>query len=477
MKFVKKLLKVVLALVVILVLTMLAFLGLDARNTAYLDLENNRTLQTNSYIIENVNIVPMYADTILTHKTVYVKNGVITEINDSISIEDVAIIDGQNNYLSPGLMDMHVHLWDKQELGLYLANGVTSVRNLWGYPMHLRVKKAIENKELIGPLFFVSGPKLTGENDLGDDKVQVSSPEKAKELVKQYKERGFDFIKTYAGIPEDIMNAVIEQSIASDISVVAHPSREISFFKQFHPQIASIEHAEEIVQQPLHYALDSLKLETVVQQFVATKKSFTPTLTGYYKIYEMLDQGDPILASGLIHYMNPLIQKVDSEAQYNRWASEKERNNAITKTIYKQHQFHLYLLNQMNEAGVNIVAGTDAGIGITAPGYSIHEELALYQEAGMSNYDVLKTATVNPSKTHKEFEKIGSIETGKWANFILSKENPLKNLNTLSRPEWVMLQGRKMEKGLLKSFTEKAYDRSNMIASGLRYAEYLLVEK
>jgi amidohydrolase family protein len=456
---------------------MLAFLGLDARSTAYLYIENNTTLQINSYIIENVNIIPMYTDTVLTHKAIYVKNGVITEINDSISIEDVAIIDGQNNYLSPGLMDMHVHLWDKQELGLYLANGVTSVRNLWGYPMHLRVKKAIENKELIGPLFFVSSPKLTGENDLGDDKVQVSSPEKAKELVKRYKERGFDFIKTYAGIPEDIMNAVIEQSIASDISVVAHPSRDIPYLNQFHPQIASIEHAEEIVQQPLHYTLDSLKLEAVVQQFVATKKSFTPTLTGYYKIYEMLDQGDAILDSDLMHYMNPLIQKVDSKVQYNRWASEKERNNAITKTIYKQHQFHLYLLNQMNEAGVNIVAGTDAGIGITAPGYSIHQELTLYQEAGMSNYNVLKTATVNPSKTHKEFEKTGSIETGKWANFILSKENPLKNLNTLSRPEWVMLQGRKMEKDLLKSFTEKAYDRSNTIASGLRYAEYLLVEK
>jgi hypothetical protein len=456
---------------------MLIFLGLDARSTAYLDIENNKTLQADSYIIENVNIVPMYTDTILTHKAIYVKNGVITQINDSISIKDVAIIDGQNNYLSPGLIDMHVHVWDKQELGLYLANGVTSVRNLWGYPMHLRVKKGIENKELIGPLVFVSSPKLTGENDLGDDKVQVSSPEKGKELVIQYKERGFDFIKTYAGIPEDIMNAVIEQSIASDISVIAHPSRDIPYLKQFHPQIASIEHAEEIVQQPLDYTLDSLKLKAVVQQFVATKKSFTPTLTGYYKIYEMLDQGDAILGSDLMHYMNPLIQKVDSEAQYNRWASEKERNKVITETIYKQHQFHLYILNQMNKAGVNIVAGTDAGIGITAPGYSIHQELALYKEAGMSNYDVLKTATVNPSNTHKEFDKIGSIETGKWANFILSKENPLKNLSTLSCPEWVMLQGRKMEKNLLNSFTEEAYDRSNTVTSGLRYVEYLLVEK
>ena len=128
-------------------------------------------------------------------------------------------------------------------------------------------------------------------------------------------------------------------------------------------------------------------------------------------------------------------------------------------------------------AGVNIVCGTDAGIGITAPGYSIHQELKLYKEAGLSNYEVLKTATINPTKAHKKFEGIGTIEIGKLANFVVTNLNPLENLETLSKPLWIMVDGRKIEKQTLTNFEHQAYDRSNTIVTAMRYLEYLLVEK
>lgn len=477
MKYINRFLKLILGLILILVVTIFAFLWIDGRNTAYLDIKSNPDFKQTSYLITNVNIVPMSKDTVLVNKTVLVKNGIIEEVADSINIQNVEVINGNKMYLSPGLIDMHIHLWDKQELGLYLANGVTTIRNLWGFSMHLRVKEAINNQEIISPMFFTSGPKMTGENDYGDDKVQVSNPEEAKELVKQYKKRGFDFIKTYAGTPEDILNSIIEQSIESEISIVAHPSREIPYQNHFHPQISSIEHAEEIIQQPLEYQLDSVKLESIIELFAKSKKSFCPTLTGYYKILEMLEEGENALISDLVHYINPLIQTVDSKAQYDRWAGEKETNNSIIETIRRQHNFHLYILKRMNTEGVNIVCGTDAGIGITTPGYSIHQELKLYRDAGMSNYEALKTATINPSKTHIEFQKMGTIENGKLANFILTKNNPLEDLSTLSSPEWVMIQGRKISKEKLNNFTKNAYDRNNFVATAVRYGEYLMVER
>lgn len=477
MKYLKRVIKIISALLLTLTIVVTVFVIVDLSNTAYLKIKNNPSLNKTSYLITNINIVPMSKDTILAHKTVWVKNGIIENIADSIVLDDIEIIDGKNKFLSPGLMDMHMHLWDKQELGLYLANGITTIRNLWGYPMHLRIKKAINDENIIGPIFFTSSPKLTGKNDFGDDKVQISTPEEAKQLVISYKKRGFDFIKTYAGLPENIENAIIEQSIVSNISITAHPSREIPYLNQFHPQIASIEHAEEIVQQALEYKLDSLKLNMIVQKFVSTQKSFCPTLTGYYKIFEMLDLGENVLISEPVHYINPLIQKVDSKAQFDRWANEKENNNSIKASIYKQHQFHLYIIKRMNDAGVHIICGTDAGIGITSPGYSIHQELALYKEAGLSNYDVLKTATINPSKTHKELEQVGSIEKGKLANFILTSKNPLEDLSVLNNPEWVMIKGRKINKTLLNEFTENSIDRNNLIVTGLRYAEYLFIEK
>lgn len=477
MKLLKSVLKIITALLLTLTIVCIVFLVVDAQNTAYLKIKNNPSLNETSYLITNINIVPMSKDTILANKTLWVKNGIIENIADSIVLEGIEIIDGKNNFLSPGLVDMHTHLWDKQELGLYLANGVTTIRNLWGYPMHLRIKKALNGENIIGPLFYTSSPKLTGENDSGDDKVQISTPEKAKQLVISYKKRGFDFIKIYAGLPENIENAILAQSILSNISIVAHPSREIPYLDQFQAQISSIEHAEEIVQQGLEYKLDSLKLDTIIQKFVRTQKSFCPTLTGYFKIFEMLELGENVLTSDPAYYINPLMQKFDSKVQYDRWANEKENNSSIKSEIYAQHQFHLYIIKRMNEAGVNIVCGTDAGIGITAPGYSIHQELGLYKEAGLSNYDVLKTATINPTKTHKELEQVGSIEEGKLANFILTSKNPLEDLSVLNNPEWVMIKGRKIDKMLLKEFTENAQDRNNLVVTGLRYAEYLFIEK
>lgn len=452
-------------------------LGIDSHSTSYINSNKHPSLEDKFILIENINIIPMSRDTVLRNKTIFIRDGIIENIADSIDMEGVRIIDGNSEYLSPGLIDMHMHLWDKQELGLYLANGITTVRNLWGMPMHLRIKRELEKGEIIGPMFFVSSPKLTGEDDLGDDKVQVGTSTEVKNLIIEYKERGYDFIKTYAGIPEEILQAALDQAKSSNIDIVSHPSFKIPYENQFDSQIATLEHAEDIVQQALEYQLDSAKLDTVIQWYVASKKSFTPTLTGYYKIFEMLDEGEKSLESELFQYMNPLIQKVDSKGQYNRWSSEKENNNRITEVIYNQHQFHLYILRRMNMAGVNIVCGTDAGIGITAPGYSIHQELKLYKEAGLSNYEVLKTATINPTKAHKKFEGIGTIEIGKLANFVVTNLNPLENLETLSKPLWIMVDGRKIEKQTLTNFEHQAYDRSNTIVTAMRYLEYLLVEK
>jgi len=158
MKYLKRVLKIITSLVLMLTIVCLVFLAVDIHNTAYLNIKNNPSLNKNSYLITNINIVPMSKDTILAHKTVWVKNGIIENIADSIVLEGIEIIDGKNKFLSPGLIDMHMHLWDKQELGLYLANGVTTIRNLWGYPMHLRIKKALTMKVLLAHYFLLQAP-------------------------------------------------------------------------------------------------------------------------------------------------------------------------------------------------------------------------------------------------------------------------------------------------------------------------------
>jgi hypothetical protein len=478
MKIVKRILKFIVIIIGILLIFIAIMLLVDKQNTNYLKVKNNNSADNNSFLITNVNIIPMNQDTILVNKMVHIKDGIIQKIADRIEINGIETLDAKKRYLTPGLIDMHVHVWDRYELGLYLSNGVTAVRNLWGMPMHLRIKEDVNNDEIISPIFFTTGPKLTGPEFIGDDNLQLTSPNEAKEKVISYKKRGYDFIKTYYGLTEDIFDAVIEQAIISDIDIVAHPSQKVPYSYHFNPQIKSIEHAEDIIQQPLNYNLsDTLKLKEVINDFSISKhSSFSPTLTVYNNIYQMLID-DNILESEQLQFMNPLIKKVDSKAQFDRWHNTKLRDSSIVKAIKDQHDLHIKIIKKLHKEGVTFICGTDAGIGVTIPGFSIHQELAFYKEAGLSNYEVLKTATINASKTHSIMNNMGTIEVGKIANLILIDNNPLLDLSALQNPSTVFIKGRKLNKDSLDYFEEKARNRKNLIASAFRYVENLIFEK
>lgn len=476
-KIVKRILKFLGIMVGILLISIVLILFADRQRTNFLKVENHQFNKIDSFLITNVNIIPMNRDTILVDKMVLVENGIISNIGENIEVKGVNIIDAKDKYLTPGLIDMHVHLWDKYELGLYLSNGITAVRNLWGMPMHLRLKKEILNDEIIAPMFFTTGPKLTGPEFIGDDNLQLTTPKEAEQKVISYKNRGYDFVKTYYGLTEDLFDAVIEQAKISNLDIVAHPSQKVPYSYHFNTQIKSIEHAEEIIQQPLNYKLDTLKLMDVISEFENLNSgSFCPTLTVYNNIYQMLID-DNILESEQLEFMNPLIKRVDSKAQFERWYNTKSKDSSIINSIKNQHDFHLKIIKSLHVAGVEIICGTDAGIGVTLPGFSIHQELAFLKEAGLSNYEVLKTATVNAASTHSNMNNMGSIEIGKLANLILVDSNPLLDLSALQKPAHVFINGRKLDRETLDDFENKAKNRENLLASVLRYAENLIIEK
>jgi hypothetical protein len=473
----KRFLKIIIALIGVLVLIGVITLWIDSSGTNYLKINKNKSAFKNSYLIKNVNIIPMNKDTVLANKMVYIKEGIIEKIADTIEVNGIEIINVKNKYLTPGLIDMHVHIWDRYELGLYLSNGVTAVRNLWGMPMHLRIKKDVTEGNIFSPTFFTTGPKLTGSEFIGDDNLNLTNPKEAKETVISFKERGYNFIKTYYGLDKEIFDAVIEQAKISEIDIVSHPSQKVPFSYHLNSQIKSIEHAEEIVQQPLQYGLDTIKLKAVIDSISVSKHtSYSPTLTVFNNIYQMM-MDDSILDSDSLRYMNPLIKMDDSKRQFERWFNAKQEDPATVERIKKQHDFHMTIVKKLHESGVTIICGTDGGIGVTLPGFSIHKELAFYKEAGLSNYEVMKTATVNASQTHSIMNQLGTIEEGKIANLLLVDENPLVKLSSLKNPAYVFVNGRKLDRKTLGSFNEKAKNRKNLMATALRYLENIIIEK
>lgn len=477
MKIIRTVSFILLSLLLLLLATIAIIFWVDAINTDYLKIQKGDSGFNSSCLITNVHVIPMNQDTVLKNKMVYLKDGIIRKIADDITVEGVDILDAKGKYLAPGLIDMHVHVWDRYELGVYLANGVTAVRNLWGLPMHLRMKEAINQGRIFAPSFFTTGPKLTGREFIGDDNVNLHTPEEAKARVRAYKERGYDWIKTYYGLEKDLFDAIIEQAEISDMDIIAHPSQNVPFSFHTHPQIKTIEHAEEITQTALRFDLDTQKLQLVIDSLaMAPHTSYCPTIVVFNNIYQIM-MDDSLLQREELHYINPLIRKVDSKNQFDRWHFAKQEDPGVIARIKQQHDFHLLVVQKLQQAGVNIICGTDAGIGVTFPGFSIHKELAFYKEAGLSNYEVLQTATINPSKAHNLLDDFGTIEEGKIANLLLLEQNPLNDLSTLKRPASVFISGRKLSRETLDSFLTQASNRKNLFVSALRYAENLLIEK
>lgn len=269
----------------------------------------------------------------------------------------------------------------------------------------------------------------------------------------------------------ELFDAVIEQAKISKLDIVAHPSQKVPFYYHLNSSIKSIEHVEEIVQQPLQFDLDTLKLQPIIDSIADYKSvSYCPTLTVFNNIYQMLSD-DAILDSKALEYMNPLIRKVDGKKQFKRWFDAKQKDSSVVSRIKNQHDFHLRIVQKLHQAGVNLICGTDGGIGVTLLGFSIHKELLFYKQAGLSNYEVLKTATLNAYKTHAVVNSLGSVEVGKIANLLLLEKNPLEDISVLKNPNTVFIKGRKLNRKTLDLFKAKAKDRKNLTATAVRYLE------
>ena len=434
--------------------------------------------QKTQTVIQDITVIPMDGNYVLENQTVILEDGKIKEITDQTPEKNdfQQYIDGKGKYLFPGLIDMHVHIQDKGDLKLALVNGVTTVRNLMGMPMHLKWKKEMERGAIPSPFIFTTSPQLTGKDDKDVARKKVKDATHAQKLVRKYHTKGYDFIKTYNRLQQDIYKSTLEQAASLNMPVVAHPSFKMPYLSIIESDVSSIEHTEDIVQQYLRFKLDSLKLDTVVEAYANSKVWHCPTLSVYEKVYQILNQGEAILKSENSKYMNPFIRS-RAKKEVKAWQKILEKSPNMKEKVRKQHEFHIYIVRKLHEAGAKIICGSDSGILFNPSGFAVHEELDLYLQAGMTNYEALKTATYNPAQVYPEFEKFGVIKEGNYANLIICEKNPLEDISTLRNPSGVFINGRYLNQKKLIQYKGDAYDRSGGFNTKMKYLWFILFGK
>lgn len=420
------------------------------------------------FAIRNANLVTMTREEVLFDQVVMVRAGRISAIKpDKYQARRYAPheVDAGGRYLIPGLVDMHAHLglllpWDGDptragmvsDLGLYLPNGVTTVRNMRATPGILELRAELASGTLSGPALIVTGPSLhsTLPESFGP---KIVTRNEAVDEVRKQKAAGYDLIKVHGMIPQAAFDGVIETAAAEGIAVAGHIQTDKSAAEN--ARLGSIEHIEEIAKL-LGDKADFVDAPDILAELAASGVYVTPTLAIFETIADYLDDG--ALAA--------LYAKPDTAFASAYWRRNMAAENNFFRKMFgenfservdyfkAQSERHRTLTRQLHEAGVPLLLGTDA-VGLLAPGLSVHQELLLLVEVGLSPYEALRTATVNPANWAGRSGERGVIAAGAAADLVLLKDNPLLDIHATKAVEGVISRGRWLSRTELDSMAER----------------------
>ena len=429
-------------------------------------------------IITHVTVINPATSSVEPDRTVIVTGEQITAVVDAAHFRVPArgrLINGRGQYLLPGLWDMHVHSafgdWFPGGgdiiLPLFIANGVTGVRDMGGDILVLfGWRKQISAGEIIGPRMFVSGPML--DDYLPDGKLRfpssiaVPTPASAIAAVDSLKAQGVDFIKVQSVISHDAYLAAAAEAHKQGITIVGHVPDKVRLTEVVAAGQKSVEHlmgifegcstqedrfiAGEGTMKLLLATQDKEKCDRLIQLLAQNQTWQCPTLA-WQRGGTFLDQRD------LKH--DPLDKYVPAfwrDVTWRRFTDEMMpgilRDSLPLRKEYFTH--NLQMVGTMHRAGIPFLAGTDTAPGVyIMPGFSLHDELANFVEAGFTPMESLQTATSNPAKFLAIESHFGSVDAGKTADLLLLAANPLDDIHNTRKITAVIANGRLFDRAAL----------------------------
>ncbi len=407
-----------------------------------------------------VNVLPMTepgVPRVVENRTVVVTDRRIASMHpaDEVDVADgTEVVEAEGMYLMPGLAEMHGHLPGprmvqsdaRNLLFLYVANGVTTVRGMQGERSQLGLRARIARGQSLGPRLFVGSPSMSGG--------RVTTPEQGEQLVREYNEAGYDLVKMHEGLSPDVFDAVAATAAEVGLTFGGHVPDAVGLRHALESGQVSIDHldnyVEALVPDELRSAaggglfgvgglLDAVDMSLLPRLVDATRSagaSVVPTMV----LWETVFFGDRSAADlraarPELRYMPPeTVEQWERVVDERAAAADPEPNRRVADLRRR-------ILQALHEGGVPILLGTDSPQIFSVPGFSIHHEMALWVEVGMTPYEVLEAGTRRVAEYFDAADDFGTIEIGRRADLLLLTANPVDDIANVARRGGVMVNG------------------------------------
>ena len=378
---------------------------------------------------------------------VVIENGRITAAGPRSSVKiprGAKTIDAQGKTILPGLWDMHAHFEQVEWGPIYLAAGVTTVRDCGNeFEFITSVRDAIAQGRGLGPRLLLAG-FVDGTGPMAIGLARADTPEQARQWTDRYHEAGFQQMKIYSSVKLEELKAVADEAHRHGMTVTGHIPNGINAYQAIEAgqdQINHIHYITDIMHAPLpenasradrRNAVVNLDLNSPEAQKAITflKEHHTvvdPTIALYELFGATTARPPASFEPGINKIPVPLSQVLSDVGPPNE-------NTELGEKMFKKD---VEVVGVLHRAGIPIVAGTDQAV----PGHSLHREIELYVQAGFTPLEAIQAATIVPARAMGLDKELGTVEKGKRADLILITGNPLEDIHNTRNVEYVITNG------------------------------------
>jgi hypothetical protein len=472
-------------------------------------------VKSQNVLIKSVNVIDIKSGKILNNRNVWIEGNRIQSI-DSLSVthidSGVLVIDGTNQYVIPGLWDMHTHStrhspWFHHPI--YIANGVTTIRDMsgqlgrsdsyWaGTKDRMQWNHKLENYEQISPRYVLqSSYQINGANSVPDgfpDFFKVQTNEDVFSLLAYYQEERADFIKVYAEIPAEGYRTLAKNCAQYNLYLAGHKPLNISLHEAVLAGQRSFEHGRILMFDCFPFA-DSLRravdkgktyrnfMPSMITEFDRAKAEELMNVMSHHNSHwvpTLQTLKVAAMADDEIFIQSPYINYIPTSRKILFWnpdlsRSVKDNTSAVRRSINKKfYQSVKMQVAMAQQYGVPIMAGTDVTDTYVFPGFSLHSEIHDLVDAGLTNLEALQAANLIPAQFSGREGDLGSIEVGKLADLVLLNSNPLTYIAHTRTITGVLLNGNYYEKNTLNQLKQLTKDLAGLFHMNVKFIYSLL---